>query len=47
MLVSSDFCELYESLFDQLPIPTQVEAYMQCVRDKEITTLAWTAIAVL
>ena len=45
--VSDDFCMLHESLFDQKPSPTQIQAYKQCVQDKVITTLAWTAIAVL
>ena len=46
-LISADFCMLYESLFDQQPSPTQVEAYKQCVKDKVTTTSAWKAIAVL
>ena len=46
--VSNDFCMLYESLFYQKkPSPTQIKAYNRCVQDKVITTLAWTAIAVL
>jgi hypothetical protein len=47
MLVTNDFSGLYESVFDQKPSATQVEAYRQCVNAKQIVAIDWVTLGVL
>jgi len=47
VLVSNDFCELFESVYAQKPSTAQIEAYMQCVRAKQIPLEAWDSLGVL
>jgi tRNA A-37 threonylcarbamoyl transferase component Bud32 len=47
MLVTNDFSVLYESVFDQKPSATQVEAYRQCVDAKQIVAIDWVTLGVL
>ena len=43
VLISEDFCLLFESLFDQKPSAAQIEAYKQCISVKRIDTEEWEA----
>lgn len=47
VLFENDFCVLFESVFLAKPSEPQVDAYMQCVRNKQILAEEWGTLGLL